>query len=227
MSGEALGVIETVGMAAAIEAADTCVKSADVKLIGYELTKGSGLVTIKITGNVGAVKAALEAAKVSAARVNSVYATIIIPRPAKGIEKIIESDLTVGINKVKEETGDTEKVEGEIKDIEKIIKDTVKDSLDQSAEKEENSQESNEYLQNDDELDNSVEQNEIDEEHNESIYNNYSKIEEPNESNKDEEDENEVLNEQGDEDICNICHDASCPRRKGQPRNLCIHYKKS
>ena len=52
MSGKALGIIETVGMAAAVEAADSCVKSANVTLIGYELTRGRGLVTIKIEGNV-------------------------------------------------------------------------------------------------------------------------------------------------------------------------------
>ena len=55
MDNQALGLIETIGMTGAIEAADTCLKSANVQLIGYELSTG-GLVTVKVQGNVGAVK---------------------------------------------------------------------------------------------------------------------------------------------------------------------------
>ncbi|MBU3099197.1 MULTISPECIES: BMC domain-containing protein [Clostridium] len=97
MSRVALGLIETVGLAAAIEAADTCMKSANVELIGYELTKGYGMVTVKIKGDVSAVKAAIESAKVSAAAVNTVYATLVIPRPVDKLDLMIESSNTIGL----------------------------------------------------------------------------------------------------------------------------------
>ncbi|MBU3158833.1 BMC domain-containing protein [Clostridium frigoris] len=97
MSRGALGLIETVGLAAAIEAADTCMKSANVELIGYELTKGYGMVTVKIKGDVSAVKAAIESAKVSAANVNTVYATLVIPRPVDKLDLMIESSKTIGL----------------------------------------------------------------------------------------------------------------------------------
>ena len=109
MSTKALGLIETIGMAAAVEAADTAVKSANVRLIGYELTRGGGMVSIKIEGDVGAVKAAVEAAKASAAKVNDVYSVLVIPRPANGLEHLIRSAETVGITPPpKEETEKTE-----------------------------------------------------------------------------------------------------------------------
>ena len=62
MSGQSLGLIETVGMAAAVEAADAAMKSANVSLVGYELTKGGGMVTVKLEGEVGAINAAVAAA---------------------------------------------------------------------------------------------------------------------------------------------------------------------
>ncbi|MCV5695846.1 BMC domain-containing protein, partial [Escherichia coli] len=58
MSGKSLGLIETVGMSAAVEAADAAMKSANVSLVGYELTKGGGMVTVKLEGEVGAINAA-------------------------------------------------------------------------------------------------------------------------------------------------------------------------
>lgn len=90
----ALGLIEAVGMAAAIEAADAALKSANVSLIGIELTKGDGMVLVKLEGDVGAVKAAVESAKHAASLVNKVYATKVIPRPAEGIDKIVFSKET-------------------------------------------------------------------------------------------------------------------------------------
>ena len=55
MSGKSLGLIDTVGMSAAVEAADAAMKSANVSLVGYELTKGGGMVTVKLEGEVGAI----------------------------------------------------------------------------------------------------------------------------------------------------------------------------
>ena len=63
MSGKSLGLIETVGMSAAVEAADAAMKSANVSLVGYELTKGGGMVTVKLEGEVGAINAAVAAAR--------------------------------------------------------------------------------------------------------------------------------------------------------------------
>jgi len=93
----ALGLIETVGLTAAVEAADTAVKSADVKLIGYELAKGDGMVMVKIEGDVGAVKAAIQSAEAAASCVGTVYSTQVIPRPAKGLDALIFTRETVGL----------------------------------------------------------------------------------------------------------------------------------
>ena len=66
MVRQALGMIEAVGLPVAITAADAAVKSANVKLVGYELAKGSGMILIKVVGDVGAVKAAVEAGSAAA-----------------------------------------------------------------------------------------------------------------------------------------------------------------
>jgi microcompartment protein CcmL/EutN len=99
MSGEALGFVETIGLTAAVEAADTAVKSANVRLIGYELAKGDGMTTVKLEGDVGAVKSAVNAAAAAAARVGQVVSIHVIPRPAKGTGQITRSRDTVGLNK--------------------------------------------------------------------------------------------------------------------------------
>ena len=66
MTQQALGLIETVGLPVAIEAADAALKAANVTLIGYEKTKGGGLIVVKLRGDVGAIKAAVEAGVASA-----------------------------------------------------------------------------------------------------------------------------------------------------------------
>ena len=86
---EALGLIEVVGLVGAIEAADTASKAADVKVIGYELTKGSGMVLVKIVGGVSAVKSAVDAACVAAERVSQVVSKHVIARPSDELDKII------------------------------------------------------------------------------------------------------------------------------------------
>jgi len=88
MTNEALGMVETRGLVAAIEAADAMVKAANVVLIGTEKI-GSGLVTVMVRGDVGAVKAATEAGAASASRLGEVIATHVIPRPHGDIEKIL------------------------------------------------------------------------------------------------------------------------------------------
>lgn len=88
MVQQALGMIETRGLTAAIEAADAMTKSAEVTLIGTEKI-GSGLVTVMVRGDVGAVKAAVDAGAEAASRLGELVATHVIPRPHTDVEKII------------------------------------------------------------------------------------------------------------------------------------------
>lgn len=144
---EALGIIETIGMVPAVETADVCLKSANVRLIGYELSTG-GMVTIKVTGDVGAVKASVDAAKSSPAARSKIFSTLVIPRPAKGIELMVNSKVDKTVSGSIRETTDLEEV-------------NLTDKREKTMEKE----------------------------------------------------------------VCNLCHDPKCPRRRSQPKNLCIHYK--
>ena len=84
----ALGMVETKGLVAAIEAADAMVKAANVNLVGYEKI-GSGLVTVMVRGDVGAVKAAVEAGAVAAGNVGQVVSTHVIPRPHHDVETLL------------------------------------------------------------------------------------------------------------------------------------------
>jgi microcompartment protein CcmL/EutN len=86
--GEALGMIETKGLVAMIEAADAMVKSANVKLVGMEKI-GSGLVTVMVRGDVGAVKAATDAGAAAAKRVGEVVSVHVIPRPHTDTELLL------------------------------------------------------------------------------------------------------------------------------------------
>ena len=88
MAQEALGMVETRGLVAAIEAADAMLKSANVTLIGTEKI-GSGLVSVMVRGDVGAVKAAVESGASSAGRLGELVATHVIPRPHADVEKIL------------------------------------------------------------------------------------------------------------------------------------------
>ena len=85
---EALGMVETRGLVAAIEAADAMVKAANVVLIGSEKI-GSGLVSVMVRGDVGAVKAAVDAGSAAAASLGEVIATHVIPRPHGDVEKLL------------------------------------------------------------------------------------------------------------------------------------------
>ena len=85
---EALGMVETRGLVAAIEAADAMLKAANVVLVGTEKI-GSGLVSVMVRGDVGAVKAAVEAGNASAAALGEIVAVHVIPRPHGDVEKIL------------------------------------------------------------------------------------------------------------------------------------------
>ncbi|AOT71336.1 BMC domain-containing protein [Geosporobacter ferrireducens] len=201
MSRLALGLIETVGLAAAVEAADTAVKSANVVLLGYELTKGDGMVTIKLAGDVGAVKAAVEAGVAAASKVSTVYSKQIIPRPHEELEKLIYSSETVGMEK-EESTVETAANEETADETEKKKLSEAVDVV------EEESIATNEPVQE------IVEEAPI--------------IEEENEVGDEEEKKKEQLNSAPEKPsrkaTCNLCHDPECIRRKGDIRSICLHY---
>ena len=87
----ALGMIETKGLVGAIEAADAMVKAANVVITGYEKI-GFGLVTVMVRGDVGAVKAAVDAGAAAARAVGEVHSIHVIPRPHAEVERVILTD---------------------------------------------------------------------------------------------------------------------------------------
>jgi len=86
--GESLGMVETRGLVAMIEAADAMVKAANVKVVGWEKV-GSGYVTVIIRGDVAAVRAATDAGAAAARRVGELIGVHIIPRPHGGLENVM------------------------------------------------------------------------------------------------------------------------------------------
>lgn len=85
---EALGMIETKGFAAMVEASDAMVKAAKVELVGYEKI-GGGYVTAIVRGDVAAVKAALEAGARGAEKVGEVVSVHVIPRPHENVDRVL------------------------------------------------------------------------------------------------------------------------------------------
>ncbi|MGL4802571.1 BMC domain-containing protein [Cetobacterium sp.] len=121
-----LGMIELVGLVGAIEAADVAAKAANVKVLDYELTKGKGLVTVKIVGEVSAVKAAVDAAVNSAKKLTEVISFVVISRPSEEIKKIIMNEKKEIVNEehdIKEEIKNEELIE------KKVTKEEAKKSL--------------------------------------------------------------------------------------------------
>lgn len=143
MSKLALGIIETIGLPACIEAADVCMKSANINIIGYENSRGGGLITLKIEGDVGAVKAAIEAATVAANKVSKVYSSKVIARPSTQINPLITNNKTIGveepqvINNLEEQLNTQQHIKSEEESIDEYEENEIK--------KEEDSHEENEY----------------------------------------------------------------------------------
>ena len=88
MEKQALGMVETKGLVGSVEAADAMVKAANVRLIGKVLV-GGGLVTVMVRGDVGAVKASVEAGAAAARRVGELVSVHVIPRPHDDVENIL------------------------------------------------------------------------------------------------------------------------------------------
>lgn len=197
MSQLAIGIIETIGLAAAIEAADVCLKSANVSLIGYELTRGNGMTVVKIEGNVGAVKAAIEAASVAVNKVSKVYSQKVIPRPSDSIELLVRNENTVGYENLNIISDEVEEIEAKkyITNTEDITKGNI------NEEKESNENEIEEISENDESI---LEDNK----------------EEDESENIELKDDSNLENSY----TCNLCKDPKCPRVKGDLRSECIHY---
>jgi len=120
MSQKALGMIETVGILAAYEAADVALKSANVKMVGYEISRG-GLIVIKFTGVVSAVRSAVDAGKTAASKLSKVWSSHVIARPAAQIEKMVNSEDTINNkNKADEEVEEVESPEEVNKEPEEL-----------------------------------------------------------------------------------------------------------
>ncbi|XVE32984.1 BMC domain-containing protein [Wukongibacter baidiensis] len=213
MSKLALGIIETIGLAAAVEAGDTAVKSANVNLIGYELSKGGGMVTVKIEGYVGAVKAAVEAGVMAAEKVSKVWSKQVIPRPHSDLEKMIITEETVGLLKEKEEESK------EANSIEKQQEAEKAENIEETQIQEES--ESKEIVK-----DEAIEATDDSEAIKKPILEEQSKEKAVSEAvvikleNESIEKEHKKPTE-----ICNLCGDPKCPRKKGEPRKLCINYE--
>jgi len=85
---EALGMIETKGLVALVEASDAAVKAANVKLVGWQKI-GSGLVTAFVVGDVAAVKAAVDAGATAGGRIGEVVSVQVIPRPHEDLGAVL------------------------------------------------------------------------------------------------------------------------------------------
>lgn len=102
MSDRALGMVETRGLVASIEAADAMVKAAKVQLIGKEKVQG-GLVTILVAGETAAVQSAVDAGAAAAQRLGEIVSTHIIPRPDDQIDQIVNNEGKPEIKRIRKE----------------------------------------------------------------------------------------------------------------------------
>ena len=89
---EALGLVEVRGLVSAIHVADVMVKAANVHIIGLEKARGSGWMTVKVSGDVGAVQAAVEAGAAEGLALQALISKLVIPRPADGLDKMLKPE---------------------------------------------------------------------------------------------------------------------------------------
>ncbi len=215
MVKNSLGLIEVVGLAAALEAADAAVKAANVELIGYELTKGGGLVLVKICGDVGAVKAGVEAGSTAARKVNKVWSTHVIPRPNQQLSCILESKETLGVRKqptpiavtesqvIKNENEMTEETETQLEIS--VATETEEEEVEVEAEVQVEGEDDNQEKQ-------VVEIPGSEVSHENSEGNRENGVDQP---------------EKQPADLCNLCNDPACHRKKGDPEVTCMYYGKN
>lgn len=92
---EALGMIETKGFVSLVEAADAMMKAANVEFLGWDKV-GSGLVSVFVSGDVAAVKAATDAGAAAAGRIGEVVSVQVIPRPHDDLSKVLKTAAPTG-----------------------------------------------------------------------------------------------------------------------------------
>ena len=129
---QALGMIETKGLIGAIEAADAMTKAANVTLIGKEKV-GSGLITVMITGDIGAVKAAVDAGAAAAEQVGHLVGVHVIARPHDEIENILKKEVVE--KEILEETIE-EVVEEIIEVVPEVISEEIVEEIEEKAQEE-------------------------------------------------------------------------------------------
>lgn len=206
MVNQSLGLIEVVGLAAALEAADAAVKAANVELIGYELTKGGGLVLIKLCGDVGAVTAGVEAGRMAASKVNKVWSTLVIPRPHQQLSCIFRKEQTIG---VKNQPTTLVSIDNQVF----VMKDSqISEQF-----------EGNYHSMSDTEAEEQTEAQSKEKDAN--------LVEQVGEDPSSELDHGDVSmefekTEKKPTDICNLCNDPACHRKKGDPKITCIYFGK-
>lgn len=209
MVNKSLGLIEVVGLAAALEAADAALKAANIELLGYELTKGGGLVVVKLCGDVGAVTAGVQAGKTAASKVSKVWSTHVIPRPHDQLSCIVVQDIKLKKQDQSLETIPT--VSQVIQEEEEMIEETSEPAemtVDAVAEIE---------------IENPVlEEDVIPEEQDSEVI-----TSEENHKNLADDDSIENIEKKRAVDICNLCNDPACHRKKGDPKITCIYYVKN
>ncbi len=127
MADRALGMVETRGLIASIEAADAMVKAAQVQLLGKEKVQ-AGLVTIFIVGETAAVKSAIDAGAAAAQRVGELVSTHIIPRPDDQIDDLIYGMASADKTRKKQEPRDDDKAGRRTRQISKPKEEVLEDS---------------------------------------------------------------------------------------------------
>lgn len=141
---KALGMIETIGLVGAIEAADTALKTADVEIVNKHIVKG-GIVTVELSGDVGAIKVAVEAGAEAAKRLGVFVSSHVIARPDEMVSRMIEADGIVKYGEeVEEKTPEVktvptetkeENIEETIEKIEEPVVENVEETIDPIVEK--------------------------------------------------------------------------------------------
>lgn len=132
---EAIGLVEVIGYVAAIEAADAALKAANINLLGVEKVSG-GIVTVKLKGDVGAVKASVEAGGVSASKVGTLRSVHVIPRISEEVYNVIQKEKKEEPKIVREYESIEKKIpEIMIEDVKVgVLEDKVIDAIDKSCE---------------------------------------------------------------------------------------------
>lgn len=199
MVKNSLGLIEVVGFVAAMEAADAAMKAANIELLGYELTKGGGLVLVKICGDVGAVTAGIAAGKAAASKVNKVLSTHVIPRPHEQLVRVLEPAVAIL---------EPEKLATPILVVENQMIVEGEGTLPigaeelseiQMAEQESCAEQMTEVAVSEEQPNNAIGNDEIAKQ--------------------------QPVKEHAE--LCNLCNDPACHRKKGDPKITCIYYGKN